>query len=764
MSNMDPIIENTLIGTTGKFLKRITGPFIKYSKSPEQTRRIHLFILISSLAILYLISFSVIALIRKNLIITIIDFSTAIILFINLWTAKNNHNYLTHLRIGIILIGLLFMYHYLTGGEGNSGAIWYFTFPMVAIYLLGAREGSIACSILLIPVLAQNLIHLPSPFFSQYSSSFNLRFSMAYIAIAFFAVLFEKTRAKNQLELKEIHKILEEAVKIRTEELSNANLLLKNEVAHRIQMEKELRKSEKNYRLITESTSDLIATLSFSMNPRYTFLSPSHKEVMGYEPEDLVGKSALKLVHPSDKKKMLPLLKNYLKMKTSIFNKKKRLIINEVIEYRVKDKQGKWIHLESNINFMDNQLLFVSRDITDRKNVASEKKKLEEKLHRLEKMEVLGHLAGSVAHDLNNVLGGIVGYPDLLLQDLPENDPLKRPIALLKTSGQKAAAIVQDLLALTRRGVVIKNIVNFNLIIEEYLESPEFQKLLSYHSDINVRKNLEPELFCIEGSSVHLSKMLMNIISNGIESMHSGGSLEICTSNVVLDYPLKGYDGSIPVGNYIVLSVKDQGIGISAKDLKKIFEPFYTKKVMGRSGTGLGMAVVWGTIMDHNGEISIDSVRGKGTCFKIYFPMTRKNMPPLKFSPKLCNFSGSGEHILVVDDVPDLIDIVSIFLKRLKYKASSVTCGEDAIEFVKHNNPDLILLDMIMDPGIDGLETYITLKKINPDLKVIITSGYSETVRIKEALNMGVLKYLKKPFTIDTLAQAIWDELNKSTK
>lgn len=229
-------------------------------------------------------------------------------------------------------------------------------------------------------------------------------------------------------------------------------------------------------------------------------------------------------------------------------------------------------------------------------------------------MEALGTLAGGVAHDLNNVLGVVTGFAELLLDDIDKDSSLRQGLINIQHGGQRAAAIVQDLLTLARRGVLTRNVLNLNKIIVTNLNLPEFEKLSSYHSDVRIKTALEPDLLNIAGSSVHLGKTLFNLVSNAAEAMPDGGTVTIKTANQYLDKPIQGSD-DILEGDYVVLSVSDTGEGIQPADLKKIFEPFYTKKVMGRSGTGLGLAVVWGTVKDHHGYINVQSEAEKGSTF-----------------------------------------------------------------------------------------------------------------------------------------------------
>jgi PAS domain S-box-containing protein len=395
------------------------------------------------------------------------------------------------------------------------------------------------------------------------------------------------------------------------------------------------------------------------------------------------------------------------------------------------------------------------RDVTERKHAEQERQKLEKKLQQT--------LAGGVAHDLNNILSGIVSYPDLILMDLPRESPLFEPIQTIQESGKKAAAIVQDLLTLARRGVSISEVLNLNDVITEYLDSPQLAKLKSFHPLVEIQNHLDSALLNIKGSPIHLSKTVMNLVSNAAEAMPAGGTVLIKAENQYIDKPIRGYD-DVEEGDYVVLTVSDTGMGIHPDEISKIFEPFYTKKVMGRSGTGLGMAVVWGTVKDHKGYIHVESGLGSGTVFKLYFPVTRKQHAQHQYDNKSIDYQGKGESILVVDDAPQQRDIASKILSQLGYSVKTVESGEKAVEFLKKDAVDLIVLDMIMPPGIDGLETYERIIELNPTQKAIIASGYSETGRVKKAQQLGAGKYVKKPYTVQKIGLAVKSELEKQQR
>lgn len=399
------------------------------------------------------------------------------------------------------------------------------------------------------------------------------------------------------------------------------------------------------------------------------------------------------------------------------------------------------------------------QEMRDRQLADREKRQLQEKLARSQKMEALGLLAGGVAHDLNNVLSGLVSYPDLLLLQLEEDSPLKKPISIIQKSGKKASAIVQDLLTLARRSVVTKEIININQVIMAYLESPEYKQVMKYHPGIDVKIHLQQDLLPILGSSIHIAKTIMNLVANAAEAQPDGGEIIIETENHYQDTSQHNYELA-QQGEYALLRVSDHGSGIADEDLERIFEPFYTKKILGRSGTGLGMAVVWGAVQDHNGYIDVRSKPDQGSTFELYFPINRKAIEQTIPNHDKAALDGNGESILVVDDIEEQREITTAILTHLNYTPFSVESGEAAIAFVKQNKVDLIVLDMIMDPGIDGLDTYRRIKEIYPNQKAIIASGFSENERVEEAIKIGVGAYIRKPFTLEILGNAVKHELS----
>jgi signal transduction histidine kinase/CheY-like chemotaxis protein len=395
--------------------------------------------------------------------------------------------------------------------------------------------------------------------------------------------------------------------------------------------------------------------------------------------------------------------------------------------------------------------LRVSTDITAMKE-------MEARLQRAQKMEAIGTLAGGVAHDLNNILSGLVGYPELLLMEIPEGSQMRIMVETIKKSGEKAATIVQDMLTLARRGVAVADVIGINRIVQDYLDSPELAKLKSVHPRLSIHTDLAPAVFNVVGSPVHLGKAVMNLVTNAAEAMAEGGEIALSTRNCYVDRPVLGFE-TIPEGEYVRLRVADTGIGIAARDLERIFEPFYTKKKMGRSGSGLGMAVVWGTVKDHGGFIDARSVQGKGTVFDLYFPLTRQGVEPAEEPLPVDRYRGAGESVLVVDDIKEQRDLAEFMLKRLDYRVNTVASGEEAVRYIRKTPVDILVLDMILTPEMDGLDAYRQILAVAPGQKAIIASGFSESERVLEAQRLGAGRYIRKPYRLEQIGLALREQL-----
>ncbi len=516
-----------------------------------------------------------------------------------------------------------------------------------------------------------------------------------------------------------------------------------------------LESSEKNLQAILNAIPDIIFRLDD--HGRITFISPAISKYTNSQ-YSLIGQSIFELVDPADTVKAHHRLNERRTGERATHNMEIRLKLTiygghtpETSRYFSVSAEGLYIKNEPTTQkFLGTQ--GIVRDITERK-------KLENQLLQAQKMEVVGNLAAGVAHDLNNILSGLVSYPDILLLEIPEESPMHKKVQIIQKSGKHAAVIVQDLLTLARRSVIISEVCNINDIISEYTSSIEYQQVKLRHPLITMHSQLDPELLHIKGSPAHLSKALMNIIQNGFEAMPTGGELTITTSNIYLDIDYEGYE-LVPKGEYVSIEISDSGIGISQECLQRIFEPFYTKKSMSHSGTGLGMTVIWATTKDHNGFIDIRSNEGLGTIFTLYFPTTRETTSLSKPRIVLDDYLGN-ETVLIVDDVLEQLDIARGMLEKLGYSVLTAANGSLALNIVRDSPVDLVVLDMIMPGNLDGLETYLEILKIAPGQRAIIASGFSQSERVKKLQQLGAGQYIQKPYTLETLGVAVRSELDR---
>ncbi|MGC9367691.1 MAG: PAS domain S-box protein [bacterium] len=520
----------------------------------------------------------------------------------------------------------------------------------------------------------------------------------------------------------------------------------KLDITDRKQLEEKLKKSEEKFRKMADVMDPAFWMVSEDWS-QIVYVSSSFEDIYGYSIDELLTDQKLWIdcIYPEDKQRVIEYFK--------IHHGK-----SFEVEYRIvtKTKNVKWIKTRTfpilNNNGTINMLTGITEDIDDRK-------KLEQRLIRAEKMESLGILAGGVAHDLNNILLPMVGYPDVLLKNLPPDSRLRKPLEMIKESGKMAAETVQDLLTLARRGVTKEVPLNINSLVEDLINSSEVTQLKKNRPEVEIDVSLFPRLRLIKGSKNHIYKSLFNLILNAYEAINGPGRIKIEISLINVDKNQVDFK-HFKNGDYVRIDISDNGLGIPSEDVKRIFEPFYTKKSMGRSGSGLGLAVVWGTVKDHHGYVEVNSKPQQGSTFTLFFPTTSDKKTDKK-EKKDFSYIGSGEKILVVDDVEQQRVMSELMLSSLGYKVSTVKNGTEAINSVKQEKFDLIILDMIMEPDLDGLDTYKKIIEINPGQKALIVSGYSETERVRKAQKLGVGPYLQKPYSVHELSRLIREELDK---
>ncbi|MFC1477162.1 ATP-binding protein, partial [candidate division KSB1 bacterium] len=397
----------------------------------------------------------------------------------------------------------------------------------------------------------------------------------------------------------------------------------------------------------------------------------------------------------------------------------------------------------------------VSHDISERKKAEEEKKKLEEQLFHAQKMESIGRLAGGIAHDFNNILTSIMGYAELLKMRFSETDSDEGEAAdVILKGAERAADLTKQLLGFARGGKFNPVPISMNTVLKESVQVSE--KI--FEKNINVTFDLEENISAVEADKNQLNQIFTNLFINAKDAMPTGGVLTLKTENIYLNEEYTRQLPEFQPGNYVKISVTDTGIGMPPQVKNHIFEPFYTTKGEGK-GTGLGLATVYGIIKNHNGHIEVYSESGVGTTFTIFLPVSEKEIPETSFDTEAVRGDAT---ILVVDDEEYVRNLAKKILLNLGYTVFTAADGNEAVNLYSANKDTigLVLLDMIM-PGLAGKETFLELMKIDPKVKVILSSGFSQDGKATEILELGVLGFIQKPFRIVELSRIIHNALSE---
>jgi len=518
------------------------------------------------------------------------------------------------------------------------------------------------------------------------------------------------------------------------------------DITKRKRAEQALRESEEKYRTILDSIEEGYFEVDLSGN--FTFLNSALSKISGYSEKELLGMNNRDYTTPEA-------AKDVFKVFNSIYRtgRPKRLD-----KYEVLRKDGEKIMLELSalpiLGSDDRPVGFrgVVRDITERLKSEEERKTLEEQLKQSQKLEAIGTLAGGIAHDFNNLLMGIQGNASLMLYALEGDHPHREKLENIEKYVHNGAALTKQLLGFARSGQYELVPVDLNQLIEN--SSTMFART---KKEINIKTKYQENIWAVEIDKGQIEQVLLNIYVNAWQAMPDGGELFIETRNVTLDKNSPDIAEKVS-GDYVMMIVKDTGIGMDAKTQAKIFDPFFTTKEIGR-GTGLGLASAYGIIKSHGGLIEVKSKKNKGSTFSIYLPKSGREVVPEK--PVAEQIVMGKETILIVDDEEMIVEVGQQILEKIGYRVLTVMSGEEAVKVYKENKDriDMVILDMIM-PGLGGGETYDHIKKINPGVKVLLSSGYSMNKEAAEILKRGCNGFIPKPFDIKKLSSKVREVLD----
>ncbi len=505
--------------------------------------------------------------------------------------------------------------------------------------------------------------------------------------------------------------------------------------------------SEKKYRNIIESIDDGYYEIDIRGN--LTLVNQATCALLGAREKDLLGKNTAAYMSKQSIKKVSKAYK-------ASFNTDKPAKTLELELYR-RDGTSRYIETVVSTTRDEDDALRgfrgIARDITERKIAEKSRKMLEDQLQQSQRLESLGTLAGGIAHDFNNLLMGIQGRTALLLKDLTAVHPHYAPLKNIEQFVESAANLTKRLLGFARGGKYEVRPIDLNELIEKNLDMFGRTK-----KEITICTSLQSNLQPVEADKNQIEQVLLNLLVNAAQAMPDGGVISITTSHCLIQEIDARRHGIAP-GNYVEVTLADTGEGMDKATIPKIFDPFFTTKATGH-GTGLGLAMVYGIIVNHGGAISVQSAPKNGTIFSILLPTTDKQIAAETKIPLDIMEKGS-ETILLVDDEPMIIDIAQEILAVLGYKILTAASGKEALEIYNchQDTINFCIIDMIM-PHMSGSELFDRLKKINPAVKVLLSSGYSIDGQAREILNRGCDGFIQKPFTISQLSIKIREILD----
>ena len=517
--------------------------------------------------------------------------------------------------------------------------------------------------------------------------------------------------------------------------------------------------SEERFRLLAENARDTIWTMD--LNLRYTYVSPYVQQLLDYPPEEFMNLSVNEVLTPSSLELCMQTFADELEIEKT---EDKDFFRSKTVEVEHISKKGNIVNCEIKMTFIRNNagqatgILGYTRDLTERNRANEEKVKLEKQLLQSQKMEAIGTLAGGVAHDFNNVLGAIIGYTEMAVEE-DQNDTRKQYLQETLNGAERAKKLVKQILTFSRQDSQERKPLDIKLLLKEAIK---FLRS-SIPATIEIKQNLTDELCNIMADSTQVHQIIMNLCTNATHAMkRTGGILQIELANIEINQGDLKSALDLQPGHYIKLTISDTGHGIDPDNIQRIFDPFFTTKSVDE-GTGLGLSVVYGIVKNHGGIINVTSKIDEGATFNVYLPkIIHEEVTIAKMSGSII---GGTERILFVDDEQALVDIGKCLLSSLGYDVTGVLSSVEAMNLfqTKPQSFDLIITDMTL-PKMNGIVLARKILKIRPDIPILLCSGIRESDTEKQAKSLGISAYLTKPLARKELAKVVRDALDASKK
>jgi PAS domain S-box-containing protein len=525
-------------------------------------------------------------------------------------------------------------------------------------------------------------------------------------------------------------------------------LMMIRRAIEKVQAEEALRASEERLRQVLVSVSDHIYMTEITQAGQFInhYLSPNIETITGYAVEEYLTDwnfLLTQVIHPEDKAKAQA---QVARLRQGLAGE---------IEYRIVRQDGRvvWVRDSARAQSKGSSKIIygVISDITERHQ-------LEDRLRQSQKMEAVGQLAGGIAHDFNNILTVILGNCELIINQLRADDPLRKDVEQIQKSGERAASLTRQLLAFSRKQLLQLQVLDLNTIVLDMEKM--LRRLIG--EDIQLVTVLDPLARPVKADSGQLEQIILNLVLNARDAMPYGGELTIETANIYLDEDYARRHVDVTPGAYMMLSVTDTGVGMDAETQSHIFEPFFTTKEPGK-GTGLGLATIYGIVKQSHGHIWVYSELGEGSVFKVYLPQAEEAviLSDEGFLP--VEISNKSETILLVEDEEMVRDLARRVLLNGGYTVFDASDGQEAIQLCQNlSHPiDLLVTDVIMPGEISGRQLAEKLMALQPRIKVIYISGYTDDAIVHHGVLQSGRVFLQKPFTADALLNAVRQVLDE---